>query len=94
MNLLTNISLIGYPGKGRFLRVKTTSKNVLCLYSGSGRLDVCHTEKHLGDDYFQTNKGIFRFKFVGFYGKSPCWFKVIGALPKPMPKTTDGSDEE
>lgn len=75
-------------GLTQILKLKKTKKNVLCLYSKS-YLHVYHTDKHLGDDYFQTDKGLFRFKFKGFYGKSPLWFKVIGALPK-KPTTRGG----
>ena len=68
-------------GIKQILWLKPTEKNVLCLYSQNA-MYVYQTDKHLGDDYFSTDKGIFRFKFQGFFGKSPLYAKHIGALPK------------
>ena len=68
------------------LKTKETEKNVICLHS-SNWMRVYHAKEHLGDDYFKTDKGVFRFKFFGFYGKSPLWVKTIGALP-------NGDDEK
>ena len=64
----------------QLLKLKTTEKNVCCLYT-QNYMHTYQIKDKLEDNYFSTDKGTFRFKFQGYYGKSPLWFKVIGALP-------------
>ena len=60
----------------QLLRLKTTEKHVCQVYN-KNTLRIFQVQKPLYDDYFLTRLGIFKFKFDGFFGKSPVWHTIV-----------------